>query len=69
MLVGPNGAGKSTLINAISQAIPYTGTVTVLGEDARRIKSRQLARRMGVLSQNHYVGYGFTVEEVLRLGL
>ena len=26
------------------------------------------ARAIGVLSQNHFVGYGFTVEEVVRLG-
>ena len=69
MLIGPNGAGKSTLINAISQAIPYSGQISVLGKDARHIKSRSLARAIGVLNQNHYVGYGFTVEEVIRLGL
>ena len=26
------------------------------------------ARAIGVLAQNHFVGYGFTVEEVVRLG-
>lgn len=68
MIIGPNGAGKSTINNAISRAVPYTGTVLFEGKDIRRSKSREMAQNIGVLSQNHYVGYGFTVEEVIRLG-
>lgn len=68
MIIGPNGAGKTTIISAISQGAPYTGMVLFEGEDVKKLKSRELARRVGVLTQNHYVGYGFTVEEVIRLG-
>lgn len=68
MIIGPNGAGKSTINNAISRSVPYTGTVLFEGMDIRRLKSREMAQNIGVLSQNHYVGYGFTVEEVIRLG-
>ena len=68
MIIGPNGAGKTTVINAVSQGAPYTGTVLFEGTDLRTVKSRELARCVGVLTQNHYVGYGFTVEEVIRLG-
>ncbi len=68
MIVGPNGAGKTTIINAISQGVPYTGTVTFEDKDVRAMKSRALARCIGVLSQKHYVGYSFTTEEVIRLG-
>ena len=68
MLVGPNGAGKSTIVSAVSQAAPYTGTVLYEGRDVRRIRTAELARRLGVLSQHHSVGYSFTVEEVVRLG-
>ena len=32
------------------------------------MKSTLRARAIGVLAQNHFVGYGFTVEEVVRLG-
>lgn len=68
MVVGPNGAGKSTLLGAIAQTVPSTGQVLVLGQDARHMRARKLARIMGVLSQSHRVGYGFTVEEVVALG-
>ena len=68
MVIGPNGAGKSTLVNAIAQAIPYTGSVLFDGENVKAWRSKQLARRIGILAQSHAVGYAFTVEEVVRLG-
>lgn len=68
MLAGPNGAGKSTIVNAVSQGTAYTGKVLFQGKDLKTCKSGALARNLGVLSQNHNVGYSFTVEEVVRLG-
>lgn len=68
MVVGPNGAGKTTVISAVSQNVPYTGNVCFEDKNIKRWKSRELAKNIGVLSQNHYIGYGFTVEEIIRLG-
>ena len=68
MIVGPNGAGKSTVLGAITQGVPYTGSVLLDGADIRKMKATQRARSVGVLAQNHFVGYDFTVEEVVRLG-
>jgi len=68
MLVGPNGAGKSTVVNAVSQSMAYTGTVLFEGKDVKRYRPVDLARKLGVLSQQHHVGYSFSVEEVVRLG-
>ena len=68
MLVGPNGAGKSTLIEAIAQGVPYTGRMEWRGQDLQGMKTSELARRIGVLSQNHHVSYAYTVAEVVGLG-
>jgi len=68
MIVGPNGAGKSTLVNAISQGVPYTGSVCFEGRDLAGIKPPVLARKIGVLAQSHSVSYSFSVEEVVKLG-
>ncbi|MEG0750553.1 MAG: ABC transporter ATP-binding protein [Oscillospiraceae bacterium] len=68
MIVGPNGAGKSTLISAISQCAPYTGTVLYLGTDIARMKPSTLAQNIGVLTQSHSISYGFSVEDIVRLG-
>ena len=67
-LVGPNGAGKSTIINAVTGGVAYTGQILLNGQDIRKKKPVELAKNIGVLTQNHYVGYSFSVEEVVRLG-
>lgn len=68
MIAGPNGAGKSTIINAVTGGVPYTGQILLNGQDIRKNKPTELAKSVGVLTQNHYVGYSFSVEEVVRLG-
>lgn len=68
MVVGPNGAGKSTLINAITGGVPAKGDVFFEGKNTRAMKPHELARGIGVLAQSHFVGYSFSVEEVVRLG-
>lgn len=68
MLAGPNGAGKSTLLGAVSGAIPFTGEVMVCGQPLRSLRGGELARHLGMLSQQHGSTYAFTVEEVVRMG-
>lgn len=68
MIIGPNGAGKSTVVNAISQGVPYSGSIYYDGKDIIKFSSSQLAKSIGILTQNHYVGYSFTVKEVVKLG-
>ena len=60
MIVGPNGAGKSTALNAVTQGVPYTGRVLFEGQDVAKMKPALRAQAIGVLAQNHFVGYGFT---------
>lgn len=68
MIVGPNGAGKSTIVSAISQGVTYSGTISLNGQDIRKMKPNKFAQELGVLAQKHFVTYSFTVEEVVRLG-
>ena len=68
MIIGPNGAGKSTLVNAISQGLSYTGKITLEDKDMAKIKPKQIAKKIGVLSQQNNVNYSFTVEEIVELG-
>ena len=68
MMAGPNGAGKSTALNAIACSVPCSGELLLDGRDLKTMRSTERARAIGVLTQNHYVGYSFSVEEVVRLG-
>ena len=68
MLIGPNGAGKSTIVNAIARGVDYAGDIYLDDRDIKAFKSNEYAQRVGVLEQNHYVSYDFTVREVVGLG-
>lgn len=68
MLLGPNGAGKSSLIMAVSKAAPYTGSIRCKGQEVGSVRPKTLARSIAVLNQSHPVSYGFSVEDVVRLG-
>ena len=68
MLTGPNGAGKSTIISALSQGVPFEGEALCMGKSIRKWKRTELARILGVLDQQHSIGYAFRVEEVVRMG-
>lgn len=68
MIVGPNGAGKSTIVSAISGGAPYSGQITCMGKDIKAYRPREIARIIGVLSQQFAVSYSFTVAEIVRLG-
>ena len=68
MVVGPNGAGKSTIIKAISGGAIYSGLIQCLDRDIKTYKSREIAKIIGVLSQQYLISYPFTVAEIVRLG-
>jgi putative ABC transport system ATP-binding protein len=55
LLVGPSGCGKTTLISIIAGLLDATaGEVTVLGQNLRQIRGRQLVRFRG-----QYIGFVF----------
>ena len=68
-LVGPNGSGKSTLLKALAgQLEPWSGTVELGGEDVYDLGGKPLARRLGLLSQEHDSPGSTTVVELVRHG-
>ncbi len=68
-LIGPNGSGKSTLLKALAdQLAPERGQVLLDGESIQRADSKELARRLGLLSQERVSPGGLTVEELAYHG-
>jgi len=68
-LVGPNGSGKSTLVRAMAdQLAPDSGRVLLDGERIQSLGSKQLARRLGLLSQENEAPGGLTVEDLVYRG-
>jgi iron complex transport system ATP-binding protein len=69
VLAGPNGCGKSTLLRAIRRLHAAAEGQILLDEmDISRLKSRDLARRIGLLAQSPSAPEDMIVEELVRLG-
>ncbi|HJC23868.1 MAG TPA: ATP-binding cassette domain-containing protein [Candidatus Eisenbergiella merdavium] len=68
-LIGPNGAGKSTVMGMISRLIAQdSGLVDFEGKDIGRWKSRELSRRLAILTQSNNIQMKLTVRELVAFG-
>lgn len=67
-IIGPNGSGKTTLLRTISRILkPKEGAVYLNGEDIWRMRYRELARKISVVSQGAS-DESLSVEEFVLLG-
>lgn len=68
-LIGPNGAGKSTVMGMISRLVARDeGLVEFEGRDLSRWKSRELAKKLAILTQSNNVQMKLTVRELVTFG-
>ncbi|HYH13533.1 MAG TPA: ABC transporter ATP-binding protein [Thermomicrobiales bacterium] len=68
-IIGPNGCGKSTMLRALARLMkPSGGSVLLDGQAIHEMPSRDVARRLGLLSQQAQVPAGVTVEELAHRG-
>lgn len=69
ILVGPNGCGKSTLLKTLARILtPQSGQVLLDGKDIHRSKTREVAKRLGLLPQGPIAPEGLTVRELVAQG-
>lgn len=68
-LIGPNGAGKSTVMGMISRLIARdSGIITFEDQDISKWKSRELAKRLAILTQTNNIQMKLTVRELVTFG-
>ena len=68
-LIGPNGCGKSTLLRAAAGVLPLrAGKVLFEGRDLQALSRRELARLLGVVSQETIFAAGFMVRQIVAMG-
>ncbi|MCD7744874.1 MAG: ATP-binding cassette domain-containing protein [Lachnospiraceae bacterium] len=68
-MIGPNGAGKSTVLNILSRLIARDGgEVDFEGKDITQWKSRDLAKRLAILTQTNNIQMKLTVRELVTFG-
>ncbi|WP_240519530.1 ABC transporter ATP-binding protein [Amycolatopsis antarctica] len=69
VIVGPNACGKSTLLKALARMLrPEQGTVHLDGKAISSYKSKEVARRLGLLPQTSTAPGGITVEDLVARG-
>ena len=69
ILLGPNGAGKSTVMGMISRLIARDGgLVEFEGQDIGKWKSKELSKRLAILTQSNHIQMKLTVEELVAFG-
>jgi len=68
-VLGPNGSGKSSLVRALLGVTPLTAGRAVVGDRPTvEWKRAELARSVGVVSQNETVAFPLTVAELVGMG-
>lgn len=68
-LIGPNGCGKSTLLKNIYRVYkPSNGAVYLDDKEIRSMHSKEVAKKLAVVSQENGVVFDFTVQQMVELG-
>ena len=68
-LIGPNGAGKSTVMGMISRLIERdSGSIHFEEKDITKWKSKDLAKRLAILTQTNAIQMKLTVRELVTFG-
>ena len=68
-LIGPNGAGKSTVMGLISRLVARdSGQIRFEDRDLAKWNSRELARKLSILTQHNNIQMKLTVRELVAFG-
>ena len=68
-VVGANACGKSTLLRALARLLrPKAGSVLLDGQEIHTIKTKEVARRLGLLPQSPIAPDGITVADLIARG-
>ena len=68
-IIGSNGSGKSTFLKGISRVIEaYSGHAFLDGFDIHLASTKEIAKKISVLPQQHKSNLSLTVYELVSLG-
>ena len=67
-IIGPNGCGKSTLLKAIAGLIDSKGSIEIDGININKMKRKEIAAKVAMMSQVSNLFFSFSVFETVMLG-
>ena len=69
VIIGPNGCGKSTLLKTLSRLMsPQEGCVRLEGDVIAHQRTRDIARRLGILPQSSHAPEDIRVRDLVARG-
>ena len=69
IIIGPNACGKSTLLRGLARLLkPSAGSVLLDGAEIHSLKSKEVAKRLGLLPQSSLAPDGITVADLVARG-
>lgn len=68
-MIGPNGAGKSTVMGIITRLVAKdSGEVIFEDKDISSWKSKELSKKLAILTQTNHIQMKLTVRELVNFG-
>ncbi|OON81667.1 ABC transporter ATP-binding protein [Streptomyces tsukubensis] len=68
-IIGPNGCGKSTLLRTLTRLLkPSKGAIVLDGQDIDKLRTRDVAKKLGLLPQAPVAPDGLTVADLVARG-
>lgn len=69
IIIGPNACGKSTLLRGLARLLkPSAGSVLLDGKELHTQKSKEVAKKLGLLPQSSIAPDGITVADLVGRG-
>lgn len=67
-ILGENGSGKTTLLRTIAGLIDYEGSITIDGEEVKKMPYKERAKKISLLSQMNSAYFSYSVYETVKMG-
>lgn len=68
-IIGPNGCGKTTFLKALTRSIkPKSGEVILEGKNLYSMRTKDIAKKVGVLSQSSNTMSDVSIRELISYG-
>ena len=67
-ILGENGCGKTTLLRTMTGLLPYSGQILLDGHDLRKMRRKEIASDVSMMSQFSDMFFSYTVYETVMLG-
>ena len=67
-IIGPNGCGKTTLLRVVANILPFKGDIEIDGKPLKRMKHKEVSRRIAMLSQISGIYFSYSVFDTVMMG-